>query len=258
MKCLIIGCGKMGSAILQTWRNTNIFNDIIIVDPNNNDLHTEKRVGYISDVPSGFKPDVVLLAIKPQDLISDPAYLRYQDAVIISILAGKSIATLKKVFGKSAKIIRVMPNLCAFVGKSCSVVSYSLNVKDKIKKIGYNLISSLGDVIEVPEKDMHKYTVFAGCAPAYFYSLGDHLMKNAVSFGISTDHAIKMMSSVFVGSAKFFEVKAKDESFESLVNSVASKGGVTRAVLDVFDNSMSKNLGKGLKRGIKRSKELSK
>src|SRR5919109_4784832 len=128
---LLVGCGKMGGALLRGWLARGVpGKSVFVVDPAPRDLEDVQARGVtivtaVDQLPAGLQPAIVLLAIKPQFMDDAlPAYRRYvkPGTVFLSIAAGKTVAYLKSKLGADAVIVRSMPNTPAAVGRGMSVI----------------------------------------------------------------------------------------------------------------------------------------
>jgi len=132
-KILLVGCGKMGGALLAGWINRGVAAaNVVVVEPNPvSDLPAGLRqVADAAAIPADFVPDIVMLAVKPQAMDqAAPAYARYAGrACFLSIAAGKTIAGLNALLGGNAAIVRSMPNTPAAVGRGITVCCASATV----------------------------------------------------------------------------------------------------------------------------------
>ncbi len=261
MKCLIIGCGKMGSAILECWQKLDIFEKIYIIDPlfatNNNQIKVFKNINMVEE---SFKPDIILIAIKPQDAAK--VLLEYnrfdnKQTIIISIMAGKEISFLNERFTNS-QIARVMPNIAAMIGQSTSLISYSTNCNKDAIKIIQKCVASFGSYVEVDETDFTKITLITGCAPAYFYRMCEEMKKVLVNFGIEEKNAQETIINLLHSSSQMLKETTKENVFNAMITNIASKGGVTEAMLDKLSPHIESGFKEGVENGLNRSILLSK
>ncbi len=125
-RLLLVGCGKMGRALLDGWLASKMVAHVDVVEPGTASVPEDARVSHYltADQPSEM-PDVVVLAVKPQSM--DAVIGQYQrfvrpGCVFLSIAAGKSLSYLQDHLGKHAALVRVMPNTPAAVGKGISVL----------------------------------------------------------------------------------------------------------------------------------------
>jgi pyrroline-5-carboxylate reductase len=265
MKCLIVGYGNMGSAIANSLEKSDLFTQVVIVDPKCISTSNVNKILFLQSSSNlkqlDLKPDLILIAVKPQscNTILEP----YKDiatstTVITSIMAGKKIKFLQKIFGKNAKIARVMPNLGAKVLKSSSLLCFSKNCDNENKDFIKKFCKLFGDFYEVNENKFDEGTVISGCSPAYFYLLCEELARQSEKLGFSAEMSYKIVSQVISATAEIIAQSNYTNIFRDLKNNVASSGGVTRSALDILEPSMQKAFNKATKIAIKRSKFLAK
>src|SRR5215813_11163627 len=128
---LLLGCGKMGGAMLRGWLSRGVpGQQLYVVDPSPRDLDDVIAAGVTivtkpADLPTSFQPAIVLLAIKPQFMDEAlPDYRRFAKptTLFLSIAAGKTLAYLRHHLGDKPTIVRSMPNTPAAVGRGMSVI----------------------------------------------------------------------------------------------------------------------------------------
>lgn len=255
-----IGCGNMGGAILEGLLKNGIAkpNQIFIFDPlqkTRNEVRRKHKVHISFDNQEVIrKSDIVILAIKPQELRNmknDLKVLRSRQ-IVITILAGTPIQKVKKFLHQNVLIARAMPNLGAKVGASITALSGNSKAVQKAEII----FSGCGVVLKVPEKYMDLVTAVSGSGPAYFFFLMEILAQFAKSKGLSEKEAVTLAVETAYGAGKLATVSL--ESPEVLRKRVTSKGGTTEAALSVLFKKNTPQIFKlALERAIKRAKELS-
>src|SRR5690242_9284651 len=125
---LLVGCGKMGSAMLTRWQSSAHFSGVTfyVIEPSNScSLENVTLVKSLDALPKDAAPDVVMFAIKPQSF--DDVLPEYQKRfgskpIYISIAAGKTLGSMSLLLGDDAQIIRVMPNTPALIGEGATVL----------------------------------------------------------------------------------------------------------------------------------------
>jgi pyrroline-5-carboxylate reductase len=234
---LIFGCGNMGGAMLRGWISGGIAPDsFTVVDPHANDLPTGVKLHRsASEVERQF--DTAILGIKPQmlaelaDQISD---LLAPNAMLISILAGAETRTLSKYF-PNARMLRLMPNLAAAIGKS-PLGLYSGQLDSDGQQALEQLLAPLGTTIWLDsESQMNAVTALAGSGPAFVYRFIDTLAKGGITLGLSPEISAKLALSMVEGAA-LLAANASDSPAE-LATRVTSPGGTTAAGLGVLDTN---------------------
>ncbi len=201
--------------------------------------------------------NVVILAIKPQALdefiSSTKINLNYK--LLISIMAGVSFDQLSDITG-SRRIVRAMPNLPVQVGQGvigwCALAEVGDSDRVLIKKI----FKSLGTEISVKHEEMlNGITILSGCGPAYFFLIAEQLADKARAFGFSEKDAQNIAEKTLLGSAEL--LKKGNKSAKEWRWAVASKGGVTEAVLDsLTDAGFGEMFDNALEAGLKRNDKL--
>ncbi len=258
----LIGCGNMGSAILegafrkqlcspsQVWVADKM-TDKVRVFSMKNGSHFAKDAVEVAQ-----KTDVILLAVKPQDLTGTAAVIRpllNSKKIVISILAGVKLAGLKKHLGKAA-LVRAMPNLGAQVGESITAIC-SAN-RDALK-IAQALFSACGRVVLLDEEYFDVVTAVSGSGPAYFFLMMELLQTFAEKSGMDTKSARELAVQTALAAGKLAVFSS--DSPAVLRERVTSKKGTTDAALSVLKSSKFPNLFfKALQAAVKRSQQLSK
>jgi len=206
-KIIIVGAGKMGSAMLSALPNATA---------------VDKETDLAEVLPDA---DIIIFAVKPQDFTE--LKLDLPDKLIISIMAGISIEKIKAITS-SKKIVRSMPNLPLQVKAGLTAWLATPEVEDTkpIKKI----FSSFGEEIEVQnESDLDKITALSGSGPAYFFYLCELIQEKAEALGFTPEQAKKIASQTFIGSAQL--LNSSEKSAAEFRTAVTSKGGTTEAAL---------------------------
>ncbi len=264
---LLIGCGKMGMALLNGWLNKNYKKSKIIVIETNNkicDLLKNKDISCYSSLNSYEQKHenlIVVFAVKPQAL--DEVLVKLNKIKIIneeylSIVAGIKVEHISKYLGKTKSIYRAMPNIPAEVSEGMTAIFKNDNCINRYSFFIENLLNSVGKTVWVnSEKDIDIVTAISGSGPAYFFLLTECLIRIGYSLGLSRDLSEKLSIQTIIGSSELLKVSKK--SPEILRNNVTSKGGTTEAALNILNNN---NFEKILKEAVfaakKKSEELSK
>ncbi len=150
---LLIGCGKMGGAMLQGWLKAGLSPDAVkIVDPFGESarkmaptLQEGCFAEKITDLPRDFTPGFVILAVKPQmmdQVMDDLNSITCETSVFLSIAAGKTIGYFERYLGRDAAIVRAMPNTPAAIGKGITVGCPGKTVTEDQKAVCHNLFKS--------------------------------------------------------------------------------------------------------------------
>lgn len=149
--------------------------------------------------------DILFLAVKPQLFSEVLPEIRddiREDALIVSIAAGKSIADIEAVLGRDKKIVRCMPNTPALVGEGCTGACRNENVTDEEMAECMELLQSFGIAQEVPERLIDAVSGVSGCSPAYVFMFLEALADGAVEAGMPRKQAYTFAAQAVLGSAK--------------------------------------------------------
>ena len=212
-----------------------------------------KHTNDLKRLPKNYHADIVFLAIKPQeaqDVLSkfydESSSLKIfsNKTIFISILAGKEIKFFEGIFGKSAKILRSMPNLPIANGNGIFAYMANKNFSTSDLKVVENLFSNYGKtVILKNEKLFDVITAIFGSGPAYVFLLQEILTKIAIGYKINKDEALELVQQLLLGSD--IMSLANDKQPQQLRQEVTSKGGTTEAALAVLQkNDALENLFK--------------
>ena len=205
------------------------------------------------------KADIVILAIKPQDIKdfikkTDTVFLK-KKPILISIAAGVPTSVFEKQI-KNLKVIRVMPNLCAKVNLSTSFICKGKKASNRDLKIAQDIFKNLGKVFVVKENMMNKVTSITGSGPGYVYYFMYCIYTAACKLGFSKPEAREMVKQTFLGASKLAD--SSNKGFVWLVKEVASKRGTTESALKVFKTKKIKGtIHKAIQAAFRRANELS-
>lgn len=255
----------MGSAIVLGMIASGKYNaeDITAADrtEEKRKVLSDKGVTTFSSSADAAKgADIVILATKPnalEVLASEMKESIKDGAVLVSICAGKTIATLEELFGSDKKIVRVMPNTPAMVGEGMSALCANSNTASEELEEIKEIFSSFG-YAEIVEEDMiHTVTGVSGSGPAYAFMFIDCLAKAVIRHGMNSEQAKKFAAQTVLGAAKM--VLESDVSPEQLKINVCSPGGTTIEAVKVFEEcDLEGIVQKAVTACIEKSKWMSK
>ncbi len=266
-KILFLGCGKMGSILLQNIveEKSALPSQIkVIKQSDNNCIAKIKYYKKTQDLPKNYQADLVFLAIKPQgckEILSQFAQdkIFHKNTIFISIIAGKKIEFFEKIFSKNAKIVRSMPNLP--IQYSQGIITYFCNKNIKKSELALikKIFSKFGFSHQLTdEKLFDAATAIFGSGPAYIFLLQEIFSEISKSHKIALNEINSLIKQLFLGSA-LMSCNSQLE-FSELRNSVTSKNGTTQAALEILqkDSSLKKLFKNAITNSVKRSQELSK
>lgn len=258
---LLIGCGKMGGALLQGWLKAGLSGDAVkVIDPYLEEIKDGSLYKSISDVPEGLKPGFIVLAVKPQMMdqaMADLKSLDCDNAVFLSIAAGKTIGYFERHMGQDAAIIRAMPNTPAAIGRGITVGCANKNVSKAQKAVCHDLLKAAGVVEWVKEEGLiDAVTAVSGSGPAYVFHLVETLAGAGEAIGLDPELAKKLAMHTICGAGALLEQSGQDAT-ELRIN-VTSPNGTTEAALNVLmgEDGLAKLMTKAVRAAHKRSKEL--
>lgn len=261
----VIGAGNMGTALIRGMlRSEQTVTGRIIASNRNSDKLRKLKANFgirttRFNATVVETADIVLLAVKPQDMeaaCKDIREMIRDDQVIISIAAGVTIKKLKKFLGENVKLIRAMPNTPALIDLGVTAVYSDPKVSEIEIQLAEEIFGAVGLTYRLAkESDMDPITAITGTGPAYIYDIIDTLSQAGKKMGLSAHVIREMFAHTVVGAAKM--VLLTEEDPMDLWKKVASKGGTTVAAFDVLKKSGFKDiLGKAVQAAAKRSKEL--
>ncbi len=262
---VLLGCGKMGSAMLKGWLAQGIDpNTVTIIEP-----HPSVWVsGLVSDgialnrdLPDA--PAVVIVAVKPQmmgDALPVLKALGNGSTVFISIAAGTQISAFEDILGADTPIIRAMPNTPAAVTKGITALIGNICAVEADLVMAEGLLQAIGQTVRLDEESqMDAVTAVSGSGPAYVFHLIETLAAAGVAEGLPDALAMQLAKATVAGAGVLAEEASEDPS--QLRVNVTSPAGTTASALEVLMNEVdgfSPLLKRCVKAAADRSRELGK
>lgn len=232
---LLVGCGKMGGALWQGWLERGLAPSIILDRRCEAPPAPHRVVRSPADIPQDFRPDIIVLAVKPAGMEEALGSLRpfLDDTIVISMLAARTVESLRAACnGASARIVRAMPNTPAAIGKGVTGVC-SPDLDEEGRTLCTALLSAVGDVAWVEnEEQLEALTPISGCGPAYVFLLAELLEKEGLRVGLPPETARLIARGTVTGAGALLE--ASSEESETLRKNVTSPNGVTAKALEVL------------------------
>ncbi|MGE5546083.1 MAG: pyrroline-5-carboxylate reductase [Solirubrobacterales bacterium] len=264
-KVLLVGCGKMGSAMLAGWLDRGLAPaDVVAVEPGDaaRAEFGPKGVPVVADhaaIPAAFAPDVVVLATKPQVMPEAvPPYARYSGAVFLSIAAGRPLAFFAAALGSSAAVVRAMPNTPAAVRRGITVCAANAQVDPARRALCQSLLEAVGEVGWVEDEGLiDAVTAVSGSGPAYVFLLAEAMAAAGTRAGLPPELATRLARATVSGAGEL--LRQSTESAEQLRKNVTSPGGTTAAALAVLmaeGHGMTELMTEAIAAATRRSKEL--
>lgn len=232
---LLVGCGKMGGAMLARWRG--VASSIHVVDPS---ARPKKIPGVkfypgLHALPKNLAPDVIVLAVKPQQMAGVlPAYGERFGArpLYLSVAAGKTVASLAALLPPRARVVRAMPNLPAAIGESMTALVAGPSLPAAHKRLATSLMQAIGSIHWIKDESwMDGVTAVSGSGPAYLFLFMEALAAAGVECGLDAKTSLRLVRQTMRGAA----LLAEQEDPARLRASVTSRGGTTEAAIAALE-----------------------
>ena len=234
---LLVGGGNMGQALLRGWlADGRAPESIHVVDPNERARAAVESLGIAatSKRPHSIGADVIVLAVKPhlvEGALHDYRDLAEGQATLLTIAAGKTIASYENLLGSGAAIVRGMPNTPAAIGQGITVLAANQVVDSARKQLCESLMAAVGQVAWLEDDGlMDAVTAVSGSGPAYVFLLIECLVAAAVEVGLEKDLAGRLALATVSGAGAY--AMASDADPAELRRRVTSPGGTTQAALE--------------------------
>ena len=264
---LLVGCGKMGGAMLAGWLAADSApRPVVVVEPNpapgsvptgqDGLLHIATAAG----IPAGFRPEVVVLATKPQvmdDVV--PPYARFAGpgTVFVSVAAGRTLAYFGRHLGATAAIVRTMPNTPAQVGRGITVCCANAATTTAQRALADRLMAAVGDVGWIEDEALiDAVTAVSGSGPAYAFLLAECMAEAGREAGLPEDLAMRLARATVAGAGELLH--RATESAGQLRRNVTSPNGTTAAALEVLmaPDGLQPLMSRAVAAAARRSREL--
>ncbi|MBB2483211.1 pyrroline-5-carboxylate reductase [Bacillus sp. APMAM] len=267
MKISFIGAGSMAEAMISGLISNNVVESgqIYVTNRSENTKlhHLQQKYG----VQTTYDPrdlfhqtNIVVLAVKPKDakeVLQKISLFMQPETLIISVIAGVSIATIENILNIHAPIIRAMPNTSAAIGQSATAIAKNSLVNNDHLELTLSLLSAIGMTMIVEEEKLDAVTGLSGSGPAYIYYIVEAMENSAKEIGLESELAKKLIVQTLLGAAEM--LNHSKEKAEKLRIAVTSPGGTTEAGIRVLDQHKVKDaLVNCIKEATLQSKRLSK
>lgn len=262
---VMLGCGKMGSAMLQGWLNQGLpAASVWVIDP----MPSDWVLGLVADglhlnadLPDA--PAIALIAVKPQMMGQALPSLQKMGGgktLFISVAAGTLISAFEAALGASTPIVRAMPNTPAAVSRGITALFGNEYADAAQIDLAEALLQAVGQTVRLEdEAQMDAVTGVSGSGPAYVFHLIEALAAAGEAQGLPADLAMKLAKATVGGAGQLAEMA--DEDPAQLRINVTSPKGTTAAALEVLmdeQTGFTPLLKRAVKASADRSRELSK
>ena len=254
----LIGAGNMGGAMLRGWIADGVApRRISVIDPVISEV--PEGVRLLRSIPqNGPSPDILVLAVKPQQLTEVCGLFSARPdgpRLMISILAGVEIATLAQAI-PARQIIRAMPNLPVSIAKGVTVL-FADKADDVLRSEATALMAPLGLVEWIDDEQLFDaVTALSGSGPGFVFRFIDALAEAGTALGLPPEQSARLALATVEGAAS---LAAQSEATPAiLADRVASPGGTTREGLNILDENAALGdlLARTLSAAARRSAEL--
>lgn len=239
---LLAGAGKMGAAMLSGWLAQGLDpSQVLIQEPQLSGEAAELVAKHRIRASAAFSsletpPAVIIAAVKPQvmDQVFPPlAKLAGPNTVVLSIAAGKSIASFEKHLASGSAVVRAMPNTPAAIGRGITGAAANKAVTPAQKAACDALLSAVGGVVWVDDESLiDAVTAVSGSGPAYVFLLAECLAEAGRAAGLDADLAMQLARATVTGSGELMHRSSLPAA--TLRQNVTSPGGTTAAALSVL------------------------
>ena len=265
----ILGTGSMGGAILAGLLSPEVVVEGGIRVTNRSVEKAEAlRSATVTSLATSVDPDanrvavrgakIVLVGVKPAmvpDLLREVADSLEPDAIVVSVAAGVTIATMESLVAGS--VLRSMPNTPSVVGKGVTGLSAGTRSNDDDLAVVRALFETVGDVLVIPESQIDALSTISGSGPAYVFFLIEQLTRTAVGLGFTDEQAATMVNGTFIGSTALLAASQSTPT-ELRVQVTSPKGTTERAVAELEAADLSALFDRATAAALARAEELAK
>lgn len=252
----LVGCGNMAGAMVEGWRSAGLdLSHTVAIRPSGTPVSGVRTVGSIAE--AGASPGIALLGFKPQKLGEVAPQLGDaigSDTIVVSILAGVEVATLRARFPQAAAIVRVMPNLPVAVRRGVVAVHGEPLTEAHRARLA-SLLTPLGFVAWcASEEELGAIGAVGGAGPAYVARFIETLAVSGQAIGLDPELALTIARETVLGTG--WLAATSGEPMSEIVRRVKSPNGTTEAGLKVLDAELPVLVGRTIAAARHRAAEL--
>ncbi|MBB94637.1 MAG: pyrroline-5-carboxylate reductase [Rhodobacteraceae bacterium] len=256
---VLLGCGKMGSAMLEGWLSGSLpASSVWVRDPRPSDWLSSRGVHLNTALPED--PAVVLVAVKPQMMAEALPELQAFGGgrtIFLSVAAGTPIRHFEEVLGAKTPVIRAMPNTPAAIRRGITAIVGNEHVAASELDLAEGLLSAIGRTVRLDtEAQIDAVTGLSGSGPAYVFHMIEAMAAAGEAQGLPPEMAMQLAISTVAGAGALAEMS--EDTAEQLRINVTSPNGTTQAGLDVLmaEDGLKPLIGRTVAAAVARSKEL--
>ncbi|GAB3009234.1 pyrroline-5-carboxylate reductase [Amycolatopsis acidiphila] len=249
----VLGAGKIGEALLGGLLQGGRGAEELLFTERHPERAAELTARYgvagVEVDEAAKRADVLVVAVKPQDIepvLAELAPVVGPSSLVVSLCAGLPTALYERRLPEGVPVVRVMPNTPMVVGEAMSAISPGTHATPEHVALVKDLLSAVGQVIEVPESQQDAVTALSGSGPAYFFYLVEAMIDAGILLGLPRAVAEKLIVQSAVGAAKMLAEstehpvilrEAVTSPAGTTINAIREleKHGVRAALLDAIE-----------------------
>jgi pyrroline-5-carboxylate reductase len=261
---VLIGAGKMGSAMLDGWIALGLApSRVAVIEPQPSaEISALAARGLkLNPAPRAVAdPAVIVIAVKPQsaaEVVPAAAPLVGPSTVVVSIMAGQRLASLERALPAGSAVVRTMPNTPAAIGRGITVAVANARVSPPQRDLAQRLLAAIGAVEWVDDEGLlDAVTAVSGSGPAYVFLLAEALAQAGAAAGLPADLAERLARATVAGSGELLHRSPLDAA--TLRRNVTSPGGTTEAALALLmgKDGLGPVMQQAVAAATRRSREL--
>ena len=260
---VLAGAGKMGSALLDGWLARGLDPAAVVVLEPQPSLQVGRYASLglrLNPGDAAIRADAIIVAVKPQvapEVLPGLASFINPATVVVSIMAGRSLAFLQSALPTATAIVRTMPNTPAAIGRGITVAIGNAHVTARQKELADRLLAATGGVEWIGDEGlMDAVTAVSGSGPAYVFLLAEALARAGRAAGLPEALAARLARATIAGSGELLGRASEDAA--TLRRNVTSPGGTTAAALGVLmaPDGLETLMEKAVGAATRRSREL--
>lgn len=243
---VVVGFGRLGGAVAEGAIRQRLVHprSVLAIDPEPARRSHAERLGCSTAEAFGRVPPAapVLISVKPQiwpevaPKLAEALPPR-DDAtpppVVVSVMAGHSIADISAALEGRAIVARAMPNTPARLGLAITALAWPDGISEEGREPVRSLLKSVGKVVELPESLFHAVTAVSGSGPAYIFKFAEGMEQAAIDLGIPPAVARHLVANTIRGAGEMLVEEGAEPG--ELRDAVTSRGGTTAAALEQFE-----------------------